>query len=72
MKRYANETKWNYLYTSLDSQVKNNQNFIFEKIPNSVSQEEVIEALTELRSLYNFKDYSFFQNDVSIRGIRNV
>lgn len=72
MQRYANETKWSNLYSSLRLQAENNDDIIFAQIPNDISEEEITEVIQELRSLYNFKDYLISRENLNIRGIKNV
>lgn len=72
MKRYANETKWSSIYTSLDIQAKNDERIIFCKIPEGVSEEEIQEVIQELNSLGNFKNYFISKNEENIRGVKYV
>ena len=72
MRRYANESKWSNLYSSLRLQAENNDDIIFAQIPNDISEEEIAEVIQELRSLYNFKDYLISRENLNIRGIKNV
>lgn len=70
MKHFANNSKWNSLYISLANQAKNNEQIIFSKIPDNVSDEEIEEVLQELRSLYNFKNYFISKNNQNIKGVK--
>lgn len=72
MKQFANETKWSNLYCQLDKQAKNNDPIIFVTIPIDVTEDEVNDVIQELRSLYNFKDYSISRNNNKIKGIRHA
>lgn len=71
MRRYANEARWNQLYISLDKQAKNNEEIIFHQIPENVPKEEINKVIQELRSLYNFKEYSIIKSENNnIKGVR--
>ena len=70
VKRHGNDSKWSYLYTSLDNQAKDNKQIIFENIPAGVSSDEITEVIKELRLLSNFKNYLISRNEKHIKGIR--
>ena len=70
VKRRANDSRWSYLYTSLNNQAKNNEQIIFENIPAGVSSDEITEVIEELRSLGNFKNYLISRNEKHIKGVR--
>lgn len=72
MKQFANETKWSNFYYQLDRQAKNNDPIIFATIPIDVKEDEINNVIQELRSLYNFKDYSISRNNNKIKGVRYV
>jgi hypothetical protein len=70
MKQFANNSKWSAVYISLNNQAKNNEQIIFSKIPDNVSEEEIQDVLKELCFLSNFKNYSISRNNQNIRGIK--
>ena len=70
MKHYANNNKWNYLYISLNKQAQNNEELIFEKIPDNVSEDEIKEVIKELHSLGNFKNYIIEISDYNPTNIK--
>lgn len=70
MKQFANDSKWSAVYISLNNQAKNNEQIIFSKIPDNVSEEEIQDVLKELCFLSNFKNYSISRNSQNIKGIK--
>lgn len=72
MGQYANDSKWNSIYISLNTQAKNKEPIIFSRLPEITSDEEIEKIIQELNSLSNFKDYTIFKNDKNIKGVRYV
>ena len=72
MECFANDSKWNSIYISLNAQAKNKESIIFSRMPETASDEEIEKVIQELNSLGNFKDYTIVKNDKNIKGVRYV